>query len=95
MTFERFCLEMTLCVLICFIKFYVFIFYEIDVGGPNIVYDHIPVGNVWVKFLKDQPRVLEEGPFKEPKPVKTSPKPRRQSTTSRLVDAPSLGGVGQ
>ena len=30
-------LEMTLCVLACFAKFYVFYLDEIDVGGPNIV----------------------------------------------------------
>ena len=31
------CLEMTLCVLACFVKFYMFILNEIDVVGPKLV----------------------------------------------------------
>ena len=53
------CLEMTLCVLVSFVEFYVFIFDEIDVRGPTNVFKHISVGKVWVKLLKDQLRVLE------------------------------------
>ena len=36
-------LEMTFCVLACFINFNVFFFDEIDVEGPKIVYEHIRV----------------------------------------------------
>ena len=35
---RKVCLETTLYVLACFVDFYVFIFYEIDVGGPKIIY---------------------------------------------------------
>ena len=38
---RKVCLEMTLCVLACFIEFYVFFFDEIDVRGPKIIYKHI------------------------------------------------------
>lgn len=34
-------LEMTLCVLACFLEFYAFYFVKIDVGGPKIIYGHI------------------------------------------------------
>ena len=57
------CLGTTLFVYVCFIEFYVFVLNEIPVRGHKIVYKHIRVGNVQVKVPKDQPRVLEEGPF--------------------------------
>ncbi|TMX04500.1 hypothetical protein EJD97_008041 [Solanum chilense] len=53
------------------------------------------VGIFWVEVPKEKLRVLVEGPFKEPKAVKTSPNRLRQSTISRLVDAPSMGGLGK
>ena len=56
---RKVCLDTCLCVLVCFVEFYVFIFDEIDVRGPTNVFKHISVGKVWVKLLKDQPRVLE------------------------------------
>ena len=40
---RKVCLEMTLCVLACFVKFYVFVFDEIDIKGPKLVYNHIRV----------------------------------------------------
>ena len=63
------CLEITLCVLVCFVEFYVFLLDEIDVGGPKLVYDHIQVRKVREKVTKDQPRVLEDGPSMEQKVV--------------------------
>ena len=50
------CLEMSLCVLECFIEFYVFVLGEMDVRGPKRVYEHIRVVNVREKLPKDQPR---------------------------------------
>ena len=63
-------------------------------GDPNIIYDHIRIGNVRVNVLKDKLRVLEEVPNFEPKAVKTSPNRLRQSMASRMVNAPSTEGVG-
>ena len=56
------CLEMTLCVLACFVEFYVFVLDEIHVRDSKIVYDHVWVGNVLENVPNDHPRVLEEGP---------------------------------
>ena len=39
-------LEMTLCVLVCFVEFYMLILDEIDVRCPKFVYEHIRVGNI-------------------------------------------------
>ena len=58
MVFERCAFETTLCVLECFVEFYVFILDEIGVKDPKLVYDHIRVKNVWVNVLKNQPRTL-------------------------------------
>ena len=60
---RKVCLETTLCVLACFIKFYVFILDKILVGGSTLVYDYLWVVNVWENIPKDHPRVLEEGSF--------------------------------
>ena len=60
---RKVCLETTLCILACFIEFYVLFLDEIDVVGHKIVYKHIGVGNFWEKVPKDHLRVLEEGPF--------------------------------
>ena len=38
---RKVCLEMTLCVLACFMEFYMFVFDEINVTGPKLVYEHI------------------------------------------------------
>ena len=57
------CLQTTLCVLACFVQFYVFVLNEIHVRGHKIVYKYIRVGNVQVKLPKDHPRVLDKGPF--------------------------------
>ena len=38
--------EVTLCILACFVEFYVFVLDEIDVRGLKLVYGHIRVGNV-------------------------------------------------
>ena len=43
---QKVCLEMTLCVLACFVEFYVFVLDEIYMRGPKIVYNHILIGNV-------------------------------------------------
>ena len=34
---QKVCLEMTLCVLVCFVEFYLFALDEIDVSGPKLV----------------------------------------------------------
>ena len=46
------CLETTLCVLACFVEFYVFVFDEIDMGGTKLLYNHIRVGNLRVRSFK-------------------------------------------
>ena len=58
---RKVCLETTLCVLACFVEFYVFILDEIYVGGPKIIYKHRLVGNLRENIPNDNPRVLEEG----------------------------------
>ena len=60
---------MTLCVLACFVEFYMFVLDEIDMLGPKLVYYHIHIGNVQSKVSKNKPRVFEKGPFLEPKVV--------------------------
>ena len=62
-------LEMTLCVLACFIKVYMFVLDDLHVRGPKKVYYHNWVGNVRVKIPKDQPRVLDKGPFSRAKAI--------------------------
>ena len=52
---RKVCLETTMCVLACFVEFYVFIFDEIDRGDPKLVYEHILVGNVQEKV----PRTIQ------------------------------------
>ena len=42
------CLETTLCVYVCFVEFYVFVFDETHVVGPKIARKHILIGNVGV-----------------------------------------------
>ena len=59
---RKICLEMTLCVQAYFIEFYVFVLNEIHVIGAKLIQDHVWVGNVQEKILKDQQRILEEGP---------------------------------
>ena len=76
------CHEMTLCVLACFIMFYVFVFDEIQVRGDKIAYNNVLVRNVRENILKDQPRVLEKGPKLRDKTVLGNPKRRRHQ---RLV----------
>ena len=44
-------------------SFTCFFMYEIDVGGPKILYKHIQVGNIRENIPKDHSRVLEEGPL--------------------------------
>ena len=55
MTFKRFVLETTLCVLVCFIEFYVLVFDEIDVLGPKHLPKHIIVGNIRAQLSQDRP----------------------------------------
>ena len=57
------CLETTLCMYACFVKFYVFALDEVHVRDTKIVYKYILVGNLWENIPKDHPRVLEEGPM--------------------------------
>ena len=57
------CLKMTLGLLACFVKFYIFILDDINVGGLKLVYEHIRVINIRASIPKDYPRVLEKGPF--------------------------------
>ena len=42
----KLCLETTLRVFACFVEFYVFVFYEIHVRGPKLIYFHVLVGNI-------------------------------------------------
>ena len=60
---RKVCLERTLCVLACFVELYVFIFDEINLRGPKIVYDDIRVGKILENNPNDKQRVLEEGPI--------------------------------
>ena len=53
---------MTLRVYVCFIEFYVFVFYEIDVGDPKILYQHTLIGNIWVRIHVGPTRVPKVGP---------------------------------
>ena len=85
---QNVCLQVTLCLLPCFLKFHVLVFDEVYMRGSKIISDHIQVGYVWEKIPKDQPRVLEEGPFTRAKAVKTSPTYGWQSTTNRLFNTP-------
>ena len=50
---QNVCLEMTLCVFVCFVEFNVFIFDEIVVGGPNLICGHIFLRDIWENILKD------------------------------------------
>ena len=34
---QKVCFDMTLCVIACFVEFYVFVFYEINVRGATLV----------------------------------------------------------
>ena len=56
-------LETTLCVLACFVDLYVYVLDEFHVGGSKIVQKHIWNGYIQTNIPKDQPRVLDEGPF--------------------------------
>ena len=85
---QKVCLKMTLCVLACFVEFYVFLLDEIDKGGPKIVYKHIQIVNIRENIPKDHPRVLEEGPMLVAKIAQGSPTCGWQTTASCLVDAP-------
>ena len=69
---RKVCLETTLCVLACFVEFYVFVLNEIPVRGHKIVYKHIQIVNIRENIPKDHPRVLEEGPKLVPKTAKTT-----------------------
>ena len=64
---------MTLCVLVCLVKFYMFIMDKFDVRGPTLVYKNIRVEKVREKVPSDQLRVLEEGPILVAKTAQASP----------------------
>ena len=57
------CLEITLCVLVCFVEFYVFVMDELGVGVLNLYMNIFKFKNSGKKVPKDQPRFLQEGPF--------------------------------
>ena len=61
-------------------------------GGPKIIDEHSRVENVPEKVPKDQPRVLQEGPFMSAQVVKYQTNIRRKSTPSGSVDAPACDG---
>ena len=44
------------------VEVYVFVFDEIHVRDPKLVYDHFWVGNFQANILKNDPRLLDEGP---------------------------------
>ena len=46
---RKVCLEVTLCILACFVEFYMFILDEINVRDTKLVYKHIQVREVQVK----------------------------------------------
>lgn len=60
---RKVCRKMTLCVLTCFVDFYIFSFYEINARDSKLVQDHIWVGNFQSNITKGQPRVFEKEPF--------------------------------
>ena len=60
---------MTLCVLVCFVEFYVFVFDEVDMRGPKIVYRHIRVGNVLENIFRTNQGSLRKDPSEEAKAV--------------------------
>lgn len=60
---RKVCHKISLCVLVCFIMFYVLILNESYVSCPKIVYEHILVINVWETLPKEKPKVLEERPI--------------------------------
>ena len=75
---QKDCLETTLCLLLCFIAFYMLVLDKIYVGGTKLVYLKIWVVNVRLKVPKDQPSFLEEGPFSRAMIALSNTKPRRQ-----------------
>ena len=85
---RKFCLETTLCVYACFVKFYVFVLDEIHLIGTKFLYEHVWVRNVQENIPKDHPRVLEEGPKLVPKTVQDNPTNVLKSTPTGLVDSP-------
>ena len=85
---QKVCFDMTLCVIACFVEFYVFVLDEIYVRGVKIIEDIIWVGKVCKFIPKDQPRVLEEGHKLVAKTSKRQSTYGGQSTASDLVDAP-------
>ena len=89
------CLERTLCVLVCFVEFYVFVMDELGVGVLNLYMNIFKFKNSGKKVPKDQPRFLQEGPFVWAKGYLDQPKWPRQLTASRLVDTPFMEGLGQ
>ena len=56
------CLETTLCVYACFVKFYVFALDKIDMVGPKLVYKHIWDGNFRVRLHVGSTRGPRGGP---------------------------------
>ncbi len=44
---QKVCLETTLCVYVCFVKFYMFVLDETHVRGVKLIEDRIWVGNIW------------------------------------------------
>ena len=80
-------LETTLCVLECFIDFYMCDLYKIDLGGHKLIYEHFCVGNIRANISNDHPWVLEEGPMSVAKTAKGSPTYGLKTTASGLVNA--------
>ena len=64
-------------------------------GCPKHLLKHITTKNVWVNIPMDHPTVLVEGPFIEPNTFTTSSNRLRELTANRLVDTPSIEGVGE
>ena len=76
---RKVCFEISLCVLECFVLFYVFIFKEIDVRGPKLVYNHIPIGMIRVNY----PRRTKESFGKD---QSLSQRLSRPAQTTKAID---------
>ena len=57
---QKVCLEKNLCVLSCFVEFYEFVFDEINIGVPKLLY------NLGYKHSGNIPRTIQESLRKDP-----------------------------
>ena len=79
-------LETTLCVYVCFVKFSVFLLYEIHLRGVKLIENLNCIGNIWEIIPKGHLRVLDEGPKTVAKIVPSRPQTTEQSTDHGPLD---------